>query len=291
MLALITNDDGIDSPGLTVLAEAASDAGCEVIVAAPYRQYSGASAALTAQEEHGRLLLVEGRPPGLAEDVRSFGVKAAPALISFVAAFGAFGRKPDLVLSGVNLGANTGHATLHSGTVGAALSAATQGINAMAVSIASDTPQHWHTARIVTDHALAWLMAREVDERVLNVNVPDVPPEQLRGLRPAFLASFGAVQARVRDTGRNWVQLTYSGADTREEPGSDHHLLSRGWATATLMRPPSGDDSGVRLPEFRREVDSVVADAGAAATTVGSGIVMSAGADRPAGEIEEDAPR
>src|SRR5699024_7396749 len=190
MRVLITNDDGIQSRGLTVLADVALAAGCEVVVAAPHRQYSGASAALTAQEVDGRLALVEDRPPGLSPEGAAFGVKAAPALIAFVAAYGAFGPAPDYVLSGVNLGANTGRATLHSGTVGAALSAATQGVSALAVSIASADPQHWATAELVTEHAFAWLRAQPADERVLNVNVPDIPAEQLRGLRPARLASF-----------------------------------------------------------------------------------------------------
>lgn len=279
MRVLITNDDGIQSRGLTVLANVARDAGAEVIVAAPHRQYSGASASLSAQEVDGRLALVDKRPPDLPDDVEALGVKAAPALITFVAAHGAFGPPPDFVLSGVNLGANTGRATLHSGTVGAALSASMQGINALAVSIASADPQHWETARLVTEHAFAWLREQPVDDRVLNINVPDIPPNQLRGLRPAHLASFGAVQARVREKGKDYVMLTYSGVSAREEPGSDHDLLTRGWATATLLSAGYDDPGDTELPSFegRRE--------GPVTVDVSAGTVMSSGADRPAGEI------
>lgn len=284
MRVLITNDDGIQSPGLVVLAEVALEAGCDVVVAAPHRQYSGASASLTAQEVDGRLALVDARPPGLPDGVPSFGVKAAPALISFVAAYGAFGERPDLVLSGVNLGANTGRATLHSGTVGAALSAATQGIPALAVSIASADPQHWETARLVTTHAFAWLQEQGPDEeRVLNVNVPDIPAEQLRGLRPARLASFGAVQARVKEKGRNYVTLTYSGVDAEEEPGSDHDLLTRGWATATLLTAPYDEPGDTALPSFEGHGSAPVA------VDIGAGTVMSTNDDRPSGEITDDA--
>ncbi|WP_447924645.1 5'/3'-nucleotidase SurE [Georgenia muralis] len=287
MRVLVTNDDGIASPGLTVLAQVALDAGHEVVVAAPHRQYSGASAALTAQEEDGHLVLVEGRPPGLPDGVEAFGVKAAPALITFVASFGAFGPRPDVVLSGINLGANTGRATLHSGTVGAALSATSHGIRAMAVSIASGKPQHWDTAGLVTARAYAWLVAEPFHERVLNINVPDVAPDRLRGLRAASLASFGAVQARVKEVGTGYVQLTYSGVEAEDEPGTDHYLLARGWATATMVRAPVDDDDGLTLPSF------TAADAAAAGTTgplvdVGSGAVMSTGADRPSGEIAEE---
>src|SRR5690554_8178408 len=122
MHVLVTNDDGIDSPGLTVLAHAALAAGHEVSVVAPHRQYSGASAALTSTEEDGHLVFVDARSPGLDERIPAVAVKAAPGLIGFVASSGAFGFEPDLIMSGVNLGANTGRAVLHSGTVGAALS-------------------------------------------------------------------------------------------------------------------------------------------------------------------------
>lgn len=285
MRVLITNDDGIESPGLVVLAEVALAAGCDVVVAAPHRQYSGASASLTAQEVDGRLALVDKRPPGLPDGVTSYGVKAAPALIAFVAAYGAFGPRPDLVLSGVNLGANTGRATLHSGTVGAALSAATQGIPALAVSIASSKPQHWATARLVTEHAFTWLRAQPDDEeRVLNINVPDIPADQLRGLRPAHLASFGAVQARVREKGKDYVMLTYSGVTAREEEGSDHDLLTRGWATATLLTAPYDDPGDTELPSFEGGGDAPVS------VDVSAGTVMSSGDDRPSGEIVEETP-
>ncbi|HLT83735.1 MAG TPA: 5'/3'-nucleotidase SurE [Phototrophicaceae bacterium] len=285
MRVLITNDDGIQSAGLVVLAEVALAAGCEVIVAAPHRQYSGASASLTAQEVDGRLALVDERPPGLPDGVASYGVKAAPALIAFVAAYGAFGPRPDLVLSGVNLGANTGRATLHSGTVGVALSAATQGIPALAVSIASAEPQHWSTARLVTEHAFAWLREQPDDEeRVLNINVPDIPADQLRGLRPAHLASFGAVQARVREKGKDYVMLTYSGVTAREERGSDHDLLTRGWATATLLTAPYDDPGDTELPQFEGSGDATVA------VDVSAGTVMSSGDDKPSGEITDEQP-
>lgn len=250
MRVLVTNDDGIASPGLTVLADAALAAGHEVTVVAPFRQYSGASAALTSVEADGQLVFVDERPPGLDPSVRAVGVKAAPGLIGFVASSGAFGMVPDIVLSGVNLGANTGKAILHSGTVGAALSAAAHGCKGMAVSIASAEPQHWDSARLVVDHALAWLAATDMGDRIINVNVPDVAPEKLRGLRPARLASFGAVQARVREEGHGFVQLEYSSVVPNEEPDSDHHLLTRGWATWTLLRAPVADRGGLELPRI-----------------------------------------
>jgi 5'-nucleotidase len=142
------------------------------------------------------------------------------------------------VLSGVNHGPNTGHAVLHSGTVGAALTAATHGRRALAVSMAAAEPRHWETAGEVARRALGWLLAHGVEGTVLNVNVPDVPLDRLRGLRQARLAAFGAVQADVGETGEGHVTMTFSEIDAEHEAGTDAALLVRGWATATALRAP-----------------------------------------------------
>lgn len=243
MRALVTNDDGIDSPGLAVLAGAARDAGYEVVVAAPARESSGASASLLGAEHDGRLVVESRQAPGVPDDVTSLAVRAAPALIAFVAAHGGFGPPPDLVLSGVNKGANTGNAVLHSGTVGAALSATTHGIRSVAVSLDSADPQHWATARLVVDHAVAWVTRTPLEHRTLNVNVPDVAPDALRGLRQAPLASFGMVHARIHEADDRSLVLRYQGTERTTEPESDAGLLARGWATATLLLAPWADES------------------------------------------------
>src|SRR5690606_33742122 len=126
VLALITNDDGIDATGLRVLADCAIHAGLEVVVAAPSWDSSGAGASLTAVEDDGRVVLREAELAGVTG--RCISIDAAPAFIVRSAMSGAFGARPDVVLSGVNHGPNTGHAVLHSGTVGAALTAATHGV-------------------------------------------------------------------------------------------------------------------------------------------------------------------
>lgn len=250
MRVLVTNDDGIDSPGLAVLAHVAANAGHDVVVAAPAHEYSGASASLTGQQRDGRLEVRPGQPPGLREGIEALGVRAAPGLIVFAASYGAFGEPPELVLSGVNLGANTGHATLHSGTVGAALSAATRGLPAMAASMASAEPRHWDTAEEVCRTALDWVTTERPRRLILNVNVPDVPRDRLRGLRTADLADFGAVQAAVQERGEGWVTMTYQEVDAEYEPGTDAYLLARGWATASMLRIPTHEPFDRPLPEF-----------------------------------------
>src|SRR5205823_6443359 len=141
----ITNDDGVESAGLHHLAEAAVAAGLDVVVAAPVRESSGSSASLSALDADGRVV-TERRDVPMLDGVPVYAVHATPAFIAFTAVREAFGQV-DLVISGINRGPNTGIATLHSGTVGAALTAAAHGLRGLAVSLATDRPDpHWATA-------------------------------------------------------------------------------------------------------------------------------------------------
>ena len=241
MRALVTNDDGIHTAGLLTLAHVAVKAGLEVVVAAPHEEYSGSSASLTALEEDGRLVVHERSLEGL-DGVRALGVEATPGFIAFAAAYGAFGPPPDLVLSGVNHGPNTGNAVLHSGTVGAALTARTHGASSLAVSNISPRPQHWDTAAAMAARSLSWLLDHPGEQPVtLSVNVPDLPLDEVRGLRTARLAAFGAVQADVGETGAGFVAMTFSEVDEEPEPGTDAYLLRQGFATVTSLAAPCED--------------------------------------------------
>jgi 5'-nucleotidase len=240
MQALITNDDGIDSTGLRVLTQIAVTAGLEVTVAAPHTEHSGSSAALSALEADGRLLIEDRVLDGLP-GVRAVAAHASPALIVFLAAYGAFGPRPGLVLSGINHGPNTGQAVLHSGTVGAALTARTHGIPALAVSVASAQPTHWDTAATAASQALRWFLRRTGKPIVANVNVPDLPADKLRGLRVAQLAAFGVIQATIGEPGRGFIPVTFSEPGQQPEPGTDLALLRQGWATVTALLGPCED--------------------------------------------------
>src|SRR5690348_15590289 len=132
---LVTNDDGIGSEGVRVLALVALEAGLDVVVAAPMQECSGASASITAVEQDGRFVVESRTLPGLDEACAVLAVGGLPAFIALTGMRGAFGPPPDVVLSGINNGPNTGYAVLHSGTVGAALTASTFGARALAVSL------------------------------------------------------------------------------------------------------------------------------------------------------------
>jgi 5'-nucleotidase len=256
VLALITNDDGIASPGIRTLTRAALDAGLAVTVAAPSWDSSGASASLTSVERDGRLQVERVRLEGL-ESFPAYAVEAAPAFIVRAATTGAFGEPPDLVLSGVNVGPNTGHAVLHSGTVGAALTAGTLGRPALAVSLGTGDVLHWATARQVAAAAITWLVDSG-QRTILNVNVPNVAPEDLHGLEPARLASFGAVQAVMTESGAGYVKLAYEGIDAELEPGTDAALLADGIASVTPLRAVcEADVDGLAIPLLRAHADAV----------------------------------
>lgn len=235
MRALVTNDDGVASPGLHALAAAALKTGWDVVVAAPFRESSGSSASLTALEADGCVVTERREIPDLSQ-VPVYAVRATPAFIVFTAVRGAFGPI-DLVLSGINRGPNTGTAVLHSGTVGAAMTAASHDRPAMAVSLlAGEGDPHWETACDV----VAPLLAEPQQLRrgtVLNVNVPDVPFEQLRGVRQAPLAKFGAVQLTIKQVGEGFIRVAMQDVEPDTEH-TDASLLAAGYSTVTALRLP-----------------------------------------------------
>jgi len=151
-------------------------------------------------------------------DVPAFAVDAPPALIVIIARLGAFGDPPDVVVSGINPGPNTGRSTLHSGTVGAALTAANMGLSGLAVSVGARGEIHYETAATVGAGALDWVAASP-PKTVLNLNVPNVPLAEVRGVRAARLAPFGTVRTTLGETvdGRLQVELR----ETEEELDAD----------------------------------------------------------------------
>lgn len=249
MRALITNDDGIDSPGLAALAHAAVDCGLDVLVAAPATQASGTSASVAAVGEAHRVVSERRSLPGL--DVEAYAVAAHPGLISLIACRGGFGGKPDLVLSGVNLGANVGRAILHSGTVGAALTGHVNDVSSLAVSldVGLDGPEPlWDKAGEVVRVVLPMFLEMPAAS-VVSLNVPNIVDVQ--GLRWAELARFGTVQSRVDEVDEHEVELVAVYSEDSPDPGTDAALLADGYATLTALRSVERDPSVERpLPAW-----------------------------------------
>jgi 5'-nucleotidase len=240
--ALITNDDGIASPGLYALAHAALAAGCEVVIAAPAEEASGSSAAITGTntvavtgKTDASTIRIERRELAEVEGVTAYSVRAAPGLIALLAAHGAFGAAPDVVLSGINRGANLGRVILHSGTVGAALTAGVNEARGLAVSLdvgLNPDAHHWQTAADVVRGVLPELLTHPAGT-VLNLNVPNVPPDVAVEVREATLAPFGIVQTTMTESIEGEVRLTVRELPERPIAGSDAALLAEGFATVT----------------------------------------------------------
>jgi 5'-nucleotidase len=247
--AVVSNDDGIASDGLAALAAAAIRAGCTVVVAAPDYDASGSGASLAAVADHGQIAIERRALAGL-DGTPAYAVRAQPAYIASSAADGAFGERPDLLLSGINAGPNFGRAILHSGTVGAALTAAVHGIPAAAFSLdlrGLPAVAHWETAASVAAEVIP--VVRELPAgTALNVNVPNVDPGALRGIRRAGLAAFGTVQMGLVEEPGGRLRITRTASqDAGPPPWSDSALLASGYATVTAIQPLA-EATAVELP-------------------------------------------
>ncbi|GAB3595446.1 5'/3'-nucleotidase SurE [Microbacterium tumbae] len=232
MRALVTNDDGIDAPGLCALARVAVAAGLDVVIAAPAAQSSGASASILAEEADGRIRMSRRELPEL-DGIAAYAVHGGPGLISLIAARGAFGAPADLVLSGVNHGANVGRAILHSGTVGAALTGGLNGAWGMAVSLdVGIDPQEWHweTGADAARRLIPALLERPRGS-VVNVNAPNAP--EIRGIVEAPLAPFGIVQTTLTEADEHYVRLAVEDMPLAPSAHSDAVRLAEGWVTVT----------------------------------------------------------
>jgi len=257
-LVLVTNDDGVESVGIRALAGVGVAAGLEVVVAAPSWDSSGASASLTAVEKDGRFLVDRRRWDDLPQ-VQVHAVEAAPAFIVRAGLEGAFGGQPDVVLSGINLGQNVGTSVLFSGTVGAALTASTRRCRALAVSLALGGPLQWDTAVHVGGRVLEWLLSAP-EGTVLNLNVPNVPVAEVKGLVRAHISSGGVVQATLTEVGAGYVKLSYVDGDGHLEPGSDAALLAAGYATVTPLCAPC-EAGGVDTATLTDTLEDVIPQA------------------------------
>jgi 5'-nucleotidase len=223
---LITNDDGYQARGIRALATVIAERGHDVQVVAPLDDQSGVGTARAGWIDRPIVTRSED-----ANGITYIGIEGTPALAVTLARVGAFGKPPDLVVSGINHGYNFG-IILHSGTVGAALTAATQGLSGLAVSIGGNDPQHLETAAEVGAELVGWL-SKAPTGTVLNVNVPDRPLNELNGVRSARLAPYNPnrLVAGLAPTGEPMVSLRTP--DPSENADTDEALLASGYITIT----------------------------------------------------------
>jgi len=279
MRILVTNDDGVHAPGLAAItralagwaAEGSPEENREVVVVAPLSNHSGASAAVGTVYEREAIpfksVVIEG-----AEAVPTYGLDASPALSVIVGVLGGFGPRPDLIVSGINLGVNVGRSVLHSGTVGAVLSGAQLGLSGLAVSMRSGgRGEHWSTAARIAVSLLPALVAAP-PRTVLNLNVPSVSLEDLRGIRRGRISTAGIIKAASDSLGPRAV-IPGEGAIRVPTPGGG---VDEGEIRLTLGAAiPSLGDVGDEDPED----DGALVAAGFASITPLAGVREDAGPD------------
>ncbi len=229
MRILLSNDDGYFAPGLEILAAVLTTI-ADVTVVAPERDRSGASNSLTLD----RPLSLRHAPSGF------YYVNGTPTDCVHLAVTGMLGHLPDMVVSGINLGANMGDDTIYSGTVAAATEGYLLGVPALAISLASKTGQHFETAARVAKELVERFQHGEFGQPLLlNVNVPDVPYASLKGLQVTRLGKRHKAEPVVRQqTPRNdtvyWVGAAGAAQDAGE--GTDFHAVAHHYTSLTPLQ-------------------------------------------------------
>ena len=230
---LLSNDDGIDAPGLAALADALEASGTTFVVA-PVSEMSAQSHALTMHKP----LRAKTRGP------RRWSVSGTPADCVYLGINHLLPRRPALCVSGINRGSNLGNDILYSGTVAAAIEACLEDIPAIAISLhlpQGDEVTHWETAALVAQRVVAGVLAHPIPTRcVLNVNVPNVPAAQLRGVKSVALGRrqyTKRVVTRTDPWGRAYHWIGGSHVSFDDIDGTDGPAIEQDWATVTPIQP------------------------------------------------------
>lgn len=229
MRVLISNDDGYFAPGLQALAEAMAAVG-DVTVVAPERDRSGASNSLTLD-----------RPLSLRRASSGFHyVNGTPSDCVHLAVTGMLDQLPDMVVSGINHGANMGDDTIYSGTVAAATEGYLLGVPAVAFSLASHSADDFsaaaHVARTLAERFKATPFHAPV---LLNVNIPALPLEQIKGMKVTRLGRRHKAEPVIRSKSpRNetvyWIGPAGAAQDAGE--GTDFHAVNEGYVSITPLQ-------------------------------------------------------
>lgn len=226
---LLSNDDGYQARGLQALATTLADM-ASIHVVAPERDRSGASNSLTldsplrARTGSNGYTFVDGTPTDCVH----------------LAITGLLEQEPDMVVAGINAGANMGDDVLYSGTVAAAMEGRFLGFPAIAVSLAAtDRPTHYETAARITLDLVKRVMAGVLPaDTILNVNVPDLPWADIKGIQATRLGHRHKSEPVVEDKdprGRSVYWVGPAGAEQDAGPGTDFHAIRTGYVSVTPL--------------------------------------------------------
>ena len=229
MKILVSNDDGYQSPGLLALV-AALESIAEVAVVAPDRDRSGASNSLTLDMPLRAIRTERG----------SIRVNGTPTDCVHLAITGLLEREPDLVVAGINQGPNLGDDVIYSGTVAAATEGRFLGLPAIALSMDAFEPQHLDTAARVGVRLVERLQAEPLESNlILNVNVPDIPYDQLKGFAATRLGhrhKAEPVTASRDPRGRTVYWVGPAGPEQDAGPGTDFYAVRSGYVSITPLQ-------------------------------------------------------
>lgn len=229
MQILLSNDDGVHSPGLKTLYEVLRGLG-DICVVAPDRDHSGASNALTLN----RPLTVQTHPMGFQS------VDGTPTDCVHLAVNGLFEQRFDRVVSGINTHANLGDDVIYSGTVAAATEGRSLGLPAIAVSLANEGHFHYDSAAQAVRRLMQIEASLQLGPRcLLNVNVPDRPWAEIAGFQVTRLGHRGRGESAIpmtcpRGRKRYWIGSAGEGDDAG--PGTDFHAIRHGFVSVTPIQ-------------------------------------------------------
>jgi len=238
---LLTNDDGITSPGLLALARAMTRVATTFVVA-PDQERSAASHAITLHKP-----LRATRTSLEHVDAQVWATNGTPADCVALGVLDLLAQPPDIVVSGINLGANLGMDLIYSGTVSGAVEGALFGLAAIAMSVTAFRDIHWdpaaefaaHLVRQVAEHGLP-------PDTFLNVNVPNRPSSEIGGVeitRQSTRRYVNRVEKRSDPRGRDYYWLTGSAEDVESPAGTDAWAVAQGRISVTPLRLSMTDES------------------------------------------------
>ncbi|MBK9131038.1 MAG: 5'/3'-nucleotidase SurE [Gammaproteobacteria bacterium] len=229
MKILISNDDGYRAPGLARLVEGLSDL-AELTVVVPDRDRSGASNSLTLENPIRAQVLDNG----------FIRVNGTPTDCVHLAITGLLDEEPDMVISGINAGANLGDDVIYSGTVAAAMEGRFLGLPAVAVSLVGRNLEHYATAAEAARRIVTRLQRDPLPpDVILNVNVPDLPWEYLAGFMVTRLGHRHKSEPVIMSTdprGRPIYWIGESGPEQDAGPGTDFHAVRNGYVSVTPLQ-------------------------------------------------------
>lgn len=229
MKILISNDDGYMAPGLHVLAESLAEIG-DITVVAPDRNRSGASNSLTLENP----LRLDRLENGI------YRVEGTPTDCVHLAITGLLEDEPDMVVSGINSGANLGDDVLYSGTVAAAMEGRFLGLPAIAVSLNSFEGKHYETAGWAAKQLVQRLQSNSLPaDTILNVNVPDVPIAEITGFETTRLGHRHKAEPIIKEAdprGRPMYWIGPAGAEQDAGPGTDFDAVRRNAVSVTPLQ-------------------------------------------------------